>query len=81
MHTWTCFMLFWLPGNLSELCIEFFSCIGPYFQALHYIIPISLGHVVNALFSNLLQDWTGLNFQTIMEEAEKIRNTVCIINI
>jgi hypothetical protein len=24
-----------------------------------------------------LQDWTGLNFKSIMDEAEKIRQTVC----
>jgi len=26
---------------------------------------------------SLLQDWTGLDFKTIMDEAESIRNTVC----
>jgi hypothetical protein len=24
-----------------------------------------------------MQDWTGLNFKEIMEEADKIKNTVC----
>lgn len=28
-----------------------------------------------------LQDWTGLNFQDIMDEAEKIRVTVCIVRL
>ena len=31
-----------------------------------------------ALLKSLLQDWTGMNFQSIMDDAEKIKSTVCI---
>jgi hypothetical protein len=27
------------------------------------------------------QDWTGLDFQGVMDEAEKIRTTVCVLHV
>ena len=29
---------------------------------------------------SFFQDWTGLDFQGVMDEAEKIRTTVCVLS-
>ena len=29
---------------------------------------------------SFFQDWTGLDFQSVMDEAEKIRTTVCVLS-
>lgn len=53
-----------------------------YFIGLNYdawIIRLLVGQKITAFISALwstIQDWTGLNFESIMEEADKIKNTV-----